>query len=203
MGFHIRKTKKAGLFNFNLSNSGVGTSFGIKGLRTGVDSKGRTYIRGGKGFLRYNKYLGNVEIPYKPSLFNSFAPMNFLWGLLIFCNFIFCFHLSFIPFLLFAGLFHLLPANAINNHPFLVLLLFILSIYSIKWIWHFCYAPNFYKKAKSAEKWYKLQNFEFALNRFEEAKEMLNNSKIYDCTPEFAQWLENYIADCKEKLNIE
>ena len=203
MGFHIRKTKKAGLFNFNLSNSGIGTSFGIKGLRTGVDSKGRTYIRGGKGFLRYNKYLGNIEIPYKPTLFNSFTALNLSGCLFIFGDFVLCLLLSFVPFLLFASLFLFLPDNTMNNHPFLGLLLFCLSVYSIKWIWYFCYAPNFYKKAKSAEIWYKLENFEFALNRFQEAKEMLNNSKIYDCTSEFAQWLENYIADCKEKLNIE
>ena len=56
MGFHLKKTFKSGLFNFNLSNSGIGTSFGVKGLRVGVDGKGRTYIGGGKGMLRYRKY---------------------------------------------------------------------------------------------------------------------------------------------------
>lgn len=57
MGFHLRKTYKLGLFNFNLSNSGVGTSFGIPGFRLGVDGKGRTYVGGGKGILRFRKYL--------------------------------------------------------------------------------------------------------------------------------------------------
>jgi len=57
MGFHLRKTFKTGLFNFNLSNSGIGTSFGVKGFRFGVDGKGRTYIGGGKGIFRYRQYL--------------------------------------------------------------------------------------------------------------------------------------------------
>ena len=62
MGFHLRKTKKFGLFNFNLSNSGIGTSFGIKGLRIGVDGKGRAYVGGGKGILRFRQYLKDSDI---------------------------------------------------------------------------------------------------------------------------------------------
>ncbi len=58
MGFYLKKTIKCGLLRFNLSNSGIGVSTGVKGLRAGIDGKGRTYIGGGKGILRYRKQLG-------------------------------------------------------------------------------------------------------------------------------------------------
>lgn len=61
MGFHIKKTFKSGPFNFNLSKSGLGYSFGIPGFRIGVDGKGRTYIGGGKGVLRYREYIKGNE----------------------------------------------------------------------------------------------------------------------------------------------
>lgn len=40
MGFFLRKTKKFGLFNLNLSKNGLGFSFGIKGLRISAGSRG-------------------------------------------------------------------------------------------------------------------------------------------------------------------
>lgn len=43
MGFSFRKSVRFGPVRFNLSKSGIGTSIGVKGLRVGVDSKGRTY----------------------------------------------------------------------------------------------------------------------------------------------------------------
>ena len=58
MGFFIKKSFNFGPVRFNLSKSGIGVSTGIKGLRVGVDSKGRSYVDGGKGMLRYKKYLG-------------------------------------------------------------------------------------------------------------------------------------------------
>ena len=65
MGFFIRKSFGGKHLKFNLSKSGIGTSFGIKGLRLGVDSKGRSYISGSKGMFRYREYLdkdGNKQI---------------------------------------------------------------------------------------------------------------------------------------------
>ena len=56
MGFHLRKSFKCGPFRFNLSNSGIGVSAGVKGLRVGIDGKGRSYVGGGVGMLRYRKY---------------------------------------------------------------------------------------------------------------------------------------------------
>ena len=41
MGFHLRKSFNLGLFKLNFSNSGIGFSTGIKGLRFGIDGKGR------------------------------------------------------------------------------------------------------------------------------------------------------------------
>lgn len=61
MGFHLRKSVNLGLFKLNLSNSGVGISTGIKGLRFGIDGKGRSYVSGGKGALRYRKYIKNEQ----------------------------------------------------------------------------------------------------------------------------------------------
>lgn len=58
MGFHLRKSFKCGPLRFNLSNSGIGVSAGVKGLRVGIDGKGRSYVGGGVGMLRYREYLG-------------------------------------------------------------------------------------------------------------------------------------------------
>ncbi len=89
MGFHLRKTFKTGLFNFNLSNSGIGTSFGIKGLRVGVDGKGRTYIGGGKGILRYRKYLSGKDIEENQTIYSmvyDYLPYMLKENTLVFIN---------------------------------------------------------------------------------------------------------------------
>jgi len=62
MGFHLRKSFNLGLFKLNFSNSGIGFSTGIKGLRFGIDGKGRNYIGGGVGPLRYREYEKNNKI---------------------------------------------------------------------------------------------------------------------------------------------
>lgn len=61
MGFHLRKSFNFGGIRLNLSSSGIGFSTGIKGLRVGIDGKGRSYIGGGKGPVRYRKYIGKSE----------------------------------------------------------------------------------------------------------------------------------------------
>lgn len=43
MGFRYRKSVNFGPFRANLSKSGVGYSFGGRGFRVGVDSRGRSY----------------------------------------------------------------------------------------------------------------------------------------------------------------
>ena len=62
MGFYLKKSINLGPLKLNLSNSGIGISTGTKGLRTGVDSKGRMYVSGGKGVLRYKKYLSTKKV---------------------------------------------------------------------------------------------------------------------------------------------
>jgi hypothetical protein len=43
MGLSFRKSVKVGPFRLNFSTRGVGYSVGVRGLRTGVSSSGRTY----------------------------------------------------------------------------------------------------------------------------------------------------------------
>lgn len=57
MGLFFRKSKDFGFGKLNFSNSGIGFSTGIKGLRFGIDSKGRQYISGGKGPFRFREYI--------------------------------------------------------------------------------------------------------------------------------------------------
>ena len=41
------RSKSFGLFRLNFSKSGVGFSFGVPGVRIGVNAKGKKYVRGG------------------------------------------------------------------------------------------------------------------------------------------------------------
>lgn len=61
MGFFLRKTVNFGGIRLNLSNSGIGFSTGVKGFRVGIDGKGRGYIGGGVGMLRFRQGLGSVN----------------------------------------------------------------------------------------------------------------------------------------------
>lgn len=44
MGFSFRKSYTFGPLRVNLSKSGVGFSFGVKGLRVGSNANGRKYV---------------------------------------------------------------------------------------------------------------------------------------------------------------
>lgn len=68
MGFHLRKSFNFGGIRLNLSSSGIGFSTGIKGLRVGIDGKGRSYISGGKGPVRYRKTWSNNQSGETPIL---------------------------------------------------------------------------------------------------------------------------------------
>ena len=59
MGFSYRKRINMGPLRINVSKSGVGVSAGPKGIRMGIDSKGRSYVRGGAKGLYYNSYGSN------------------------------------------------------------------------------------------------------------------------------------------------
>jgi hypothetical protein len=56
MGFYIRKSLSVGPFRLNLSRSGLGASFGVKGARIGVGPRG-TYVHAGRGGLYYRQTL--------------------------------------------------------------------------------------------------------------------------------------------------
>jgi hypothetical protein len=57
LGFYIRKTVKAGVFRFTLSQGGINVSTGIPGLRIGSGPRG-TYVHMGRGGVYYRQYLG-------------------------------------------------------------------------------------------------------------------------------------------------
>src|ERR1051326_5485166 len=56
MGWYLRKSFGKGPFRLNLSKSGLGYSFGVRGARIGVNARG-TYVRLGRGGVYYQKYL--------------------------------------------------------------------------------------------------------------------------------------------------
>lgn len=57
MGLYLRKSFRMGPLRFNLSKSGVGLSGGVKGARTGINSRGRRYVHAGRHGLYYRKSL--------------------------------------------------------------------------------------------------------------------------------------------------
>ena len=56
MPWYLRKSLTRGPVRLNLSKSGLGASFGLKGLRIGVGPRG-TYLAGGRGGLYYRQYF--------------------------------------------------------------------------------------------------------------------------------------------------
>lgn len=56
MGFYIRKSLSVGPFRFNLSNSGVGLSAGVKGFRIGTGPRGN-YVHMGRGGIYFRHTL--------------------------------------------------------------------------------------------------------------------------------------------------
>lgn len=52
MGFYVRKALRVGPFRFNISQSGVGVSVGVRGLRLGISPRGN-YIHVGRAGLYY------------------------------------------------------------------------------------------------------------------------------------------------------
>ncbi|MDH5718309.1 MAG: DUF4236 domain-containing protein [Spirochaetia bacterium] len=55
----MRKSLKMGPVRFNLSKSGIGISAGIKGLKLGMDSRGKSYVAGGRHGLYFNESLSS------------------------------------------------------------------------------------------------------------------------------------------------
>jgi hypothetical protein len=57
MPLYLRKSVSAGPFRFNFSESGVGVSVGVKGLRVGTGPKGH-YVHAGRGGIYYKATIG-------------------------------------------------------------------------------------------------------------------------------------------------
>lgn len=60
MGLFFKKSKSFGLLKLNFSKSGIGMSFGVKGLRISKNSKG-TYLNAGKNGVYYRKKIDVAE----------------------------------------------------------------------------------------------------------------------------------------------
>jgi hypothetical protein len=66
MGFYLRKGINFGPLRLNLSRSGLGASFGVKGARVGIGPKG-SYIHMGRGGLYYRQSLTPSHRHYAPT----------------------------------------------------------------------------------------------------------------------------------------
>jgi len=62
MGFYVRKSVAVGPFRFNLSNSGVGMSVGVRGMRVGTGPRGN-YVRIGRGGICYQQTFQTPAAP--------------------------------------------------------------------------------------------------------------------------------------------
>lgn len=62
MAFYLRKSFRMGPVRLNLSKSGLGVSGGVTGARLGVNSRGRTYVHGGRHGLYYRKHLSGKKV---------------------------------------------------------------------------------------------------------------------------------------------
>src|SRR6266850_2541625 len=58
MGTYLRKALSFGPLRLNLSRSGLGASFGVKGARIGAGPRGM-YVHAGRGGLYYRQFLGS------------------------------------------------------------------------------------------------------------------------------------------------
>jgi Protein of unknown function (DUF4236) len=88
MGWSFRRSKSLGLFRLNFSKSGIGYSFGVKGARIGVNSKGKQYVRGGipGTGLYYQSSLPDAQHAQPgqtPQSTASVSPLGILIALLV------------------------------------------------------------------------------------------------------------------------
>ena len=59
MGFFFRKSISVGPVRLNFSRSGVGVSTGVRGLRSGINAKGKSYVAGGRYGVYFRQNLSN------------------------------------------------------------------------------------------------------------------------------------------------
>src|SRR5712691_8763484 len=66
MGFYLRKGFNFGPLRLNLSRSGLGASFGVKGARIGIGPRG-SYVHLGRGGLYYRQTIAPPSPREQPS----------------------------------------------------------------------------------------------------------------------------------------
>lgn len=196
MGFHLRKSFNFGGIRINLSNSGVGFSTGIKGLRVGVDGKGRSYVGGGIGPLRYREQLSSFSTQQE---FNKLPYNEVLRSTKIGCLFQFLLWFFIFPvFLFFCTVFIIALCQ---NHPLLLLILFIGEIIAaIKFLINF-FNPKFYVLYKKGIEKYNIEDYSSALDLFVEAKNKELQAKTCKFSFEATTQLNNHIYYCYKNLN--
>ena len=190
MGFFLRKTVNFGGIRLNLSNSGIGFSTGVKGFRVGIDGKGRGYIGGGIGMLRFRQGLGSVneQNSYLAQTVSSDAVPGELkrvngWTIfwLIICTPVLIFLWLLSISLLFEKQTELALGVFVFSAPFFIPYLVIMP-------------QDRFKYFKLAKKAYNNKDYSAALDYYE---------KIYSCVSSFSckDWLVSKMWDCCEMLD--
>lgn len=75
----LRKSVKLGPLRLNLSKSGVGASFGVKGARVGVKPSGQRYVHAGRHGLYYRANLDGATpeaVTEGPTVIGSGQPVE-------------------------------------------------------------------------------------------------------------------------------
>jgi len=67
MAWYIRKSFRFGPVRLNVSKRGIGASVGVKGLRYGIDARGRQYVHAGRFGLYAKEYFGGGARSGAPS----------------------------------------------------------------------------------------------------------------------------------------
>lgn len=190
MGFNLRKSINIGGIRLNLSNSGIGFSTGVKGLRVGIDGKGRNYVGGGKGILRFRKYAGNngKEIivddnyfTYNRSLKHTGAGFGLLLLFIIIIPVIMFFAAVLSLALFENGMIALASFSVCLLLPFLLL-------------YFYCF-PKFYRLYRKAEKLYYKGNMADAIRLYNEALKLEKTAQFYKFKPELVEYINAKIEN--------
>lgn len=196
MGFHLRKTFNLGGLRINLSNSGIGFSAGIKGFHAGIDGKGRSYIGGGKGILRYREF---AKTKNKDSKITSrsedkekiILPNSFKVGMRAFCVPLMFFAAPFLLILVLSFFVELFSKQKIDYLMYIsAFLFFSLPFLSLKHLLK-CY------NAQKAIKCYNDSNYEKALEYYSN----LFDRYIFSCDQNTKDFIIENICDCYSELN--
>lgn len=91
MGIGFRKSMKIAGMRVNFSKSGIGVSTGMKGLRVGVNSKGKSYISAGTHGIYYRKTFSSSAETRNAYSYSSYESSTsnrgcLLWGIGFFCS---------------------------------------------------------------------------------------------------------------------